>query len=1521
VADHTHTQIVTYTALPNGVVSPAKHEGLGAGLTLRLSVLVSPRLTGPAGSPSTLQDWPDWVNWPDTIGTSAAPKLSFKVRFEDDRGNHGVTLPAERVAPRLGFYPTSGESSPRAGEASSTPDPDLWKALFGPDPAAVGVDTHQFDDYSATGKYNFYANPLAATFLAAKDLHTAVATVAPRAYPVLTTSAQAANVTGVNEALTNRLATFTTPSPTQRQKLFKTNRARNVQIARRYAPRRKGAPVPLLLVRAPAPVALTLQFHAPKPNRIVPTLTLPPLAVPSLDFHQILSALAQHPSLQRALGLIIDLEVHVPANETHLIPLSGGVRLVPHIAEGATQPATVQPRTWYDFAGGFLARSHPDGSDRSQPDGDDRLSERITGGMLPLGDVSRYTVIPIDADGAALKLNKLADNLAHVAAAAQSSVGATEGTSLPALRSTGLTLAVNNRKDKAVARFGRAANLQAQVAHLFGAQSAPASGNEMTPTRLNLYAEDLAHGYRIDVWDEDAARWHSLCDRQGAYHFPANPGLDERYGLFSEEGFVAPGATQGDDPDPASKGKTALYLPEPLFRWHGWSLVAPRPGLTLGLDGKVEARATAGALNPQSPPAVAAWRLALTIDDRVSLKLASTYWATPGSLPRLRFGHTYRLRARVVDLAGNSVALADAPDPSPNNVQASPLQTYYRYDPVIPPAVIPAAPIVNSLGESLERPVIRSTIEYPKPRPRRESHPHPTPTLASRLEVTAETSKPARHVAPPRGTPNMAETYGLFDDLSPEVSYKIITSYLDHPSHHDYFTLVPDTHTTVTEGSLPTTAPNLDAGTIEVHAEGQLELPYLPDPGAYGVAFVGLPGYDGVFKVPFGGPVIPGRDHGPDWPRVLPFRLWLVPSTHGQPIPPPEVISPSDTKSTTESAVLRVHIPPGRAYTVRYSSLLYPGGLNIMGVYQWIKEAHAAGKAPAGAPSRHEQTTLANDGQNWLITPYRELTLVHAATRPLPPLDTSGAKTLTVSRKPGDTTARLYATIPVDGPSTAKLDLLASWTEYIDDPTSSDSPPRSLTVHAHVTEIAVDAQATQATLQDPPLEAIALGDPYLGLLQTNPYVEALLQPNPAPQPQNVQRFGDTKHRVVLYEAVGATRFAEYFPPPIGNAASTSTAPADTEPAGAALPGTVTIASYPEVNVPSSARPLAPKVLHVLPSFGWESSDHNGTLSSTRVGRLRVYVDRPWYSSGEGELLGVVFKSSSVSPFDIALLGLGSYVGETGFDSPMDPLESYKPYVTQCGQDPTMVSAPVLAAMPGQTSPSIVGDARRGQGLSLDERPDIGVDVDGYAVFFDPERNAYFADVAVPVGDGAYFPFVRLALVRYQPDSIAGVELSRVVVADFAQLAPDRTASVSLTQDQSGNDQLIITLTGVFGVAQVSAPSGVSDGKAVVLAPQPNDVDVVLEQGSSLGDEGWVPVSQAQAYLAFSSSGNNSSEAAYPSGVQTLENDIVLASTLDRSKLRLVFREYEYNAYTTTDAASRRRLVYAASIDVSSLFHH
>jgi hypothetical protein len=158
--------------------------------------------------------------------------------------------------------------------------------------------------------------------------------------------------------------------------------------------------------------------------------------------------------------------------------------------------------------------------------------------------------------------------------------------------------------------------------------------------------------------------------------------------------------------------------------------------------------------------------------------------------------------------------------------------------------------------------------------------------------------------------------------------------------------------------------------------------------------------------------------------------------------------------------------------------------------------------------------------------------------------------------------------------------------------------------------------------------------------------------------------------------------------------------------------------------------------------------------------LRVYLERPWYSSGEGELLGVVVWTGGGLP------------------------DRVKPYVTQWGQDPLWAShptpaAPTLTAFQNATRTSV-------DDLTLAELVSTGSDggtvqgpfvsVAGYEPKFDEERKLWYVDLEIDAGN-AYYPFIRLALVRYQPDSIVDAHLSRVVTADFAQLAPNRTATL------------------------------------------------------------------------------------------------------------------------------------------------
>jgi hypothetical protein len=63
------------------------------------------------------------------------------------------------------------------------------------------------------------------------------------------------------------------------------------------------------------------------------------------------------------------------------------------------------------------------------------------------------------------------------------------------------------------------------------------------------------------------------------------------------------------------------------------------------------------------------------------------------------------------------------------------------------------------------------------------------------------------------------------------------------------------------------------------------------------------------------------------------------------------------------------------------------------------------------------------------------------------------------------------------------------------------------------------------------------------------------------------------------------------------------------------------------------------------------------------------------------------------------------------------------------------------------------------------------------VAYDAERRLWYADIEVNFGT-AYFPFIRLALARYQPTSVPNAHLSNIVLADFMALTPDRWLSVA-----------------------------------------------------------------------------------------------------------------------------------------------
>jgi hypothetical protein len=264
---------------------------------------------------------------------------------------------------------------------------------------------------------------------------------------------------------------------------------------------------------------------------------------------------------------------------------------------------------------------------------------------------------------------------------------------------------------------------------------------------------------------------------------------------------------------------------------------------------------------------------------------------------------------------------------------------------------------------------------------------------------------------------------------------------------------------------------------------------------------------------------------------------------------------------------------------------------------------------------------------------------------------------------------------------------------------------------------------------------------------------------------------------------------------------------------------------------------------------------DGTARSwRRGGGLRVSLERPWNVSGYGEMLAVVLPPAG-------------FVGDPDSTPAGRP---YKKYVTQWGNDPLWDSPfvagiaptrnrfPLARWQPDQSRdwlPAGVPDSEKDQPpgpfvvkLSAPEGQSAGVvEIAPHDVFFDAERQLWYCDVEIRHGR-AYWPFIRLALARYQPASDAGAHLSEVVLADFMQLASDRWLTIRTGEARTRD----VTVYG-FGYTNSSGareradpmshldPHGapIASPGATPVASQSVVVVTVEELDASLGEDfGW-----------------------------------------------------------------------------------
>jgi hypothetical protein len=1080
----------------------------------------------------------------------------------------------------------------------------------------------------------------------------------------------------------------------------------------------------------------------------------PPPKPPEYDFHRIVASYADYPQLLRQLGLIVDCALEDDGPIDAKVAAGGGtgkglMSLEIGWASNHNAADDTTPRTaWTADKERFFTRPRRSDFDRGLL----RLEQSDDGwGVTGKDKRGLFDLYQVDPDGASLKTVGFTLSAQNLVAKSLSirqidgEVTYTTGDKQPvaALRSGGL----------GVSRHGRAAQVAQDAAAAALKNHVVEQGNGKD---VVFFAEDVLSGYRIDVAPVPDAvspgKWLTLCARTGTYRLIKT---NETLSLPPDEGYVSGASTSSTasanvDPDDH-------YLHESLFRWTGWSLCTPRPGLVLRAKPVEDTQLQAE--EPTQVKDVAANGNGLAVE----------FKALKGTLPKLRFGQLYRFRARVVDLAGNSLA---KDDPSLGELeQASDAVGYWRFEPVDPPAMAQRARL--SEGESLERMVIRSNYNADP------ASYLTTPDFAAATALPASqdfeyTEVNERHLVPPKSSQQQCESHGMFDPffsdpLTIKDGYAIAareagTLYDATPGAQIELVTPASLSNVATTAAVPPALPapdnpvgdRLTGGQYVIHREELIETPYLPDAASGGIALRAAPGHGipGVAGEMVLGPscvvrFAPNQElvllvaHRGDWPDAQGFRLILAERAAALTEQPcAEAFADAGAPVWDEDArTLTLFVAKGRIVRLFYSSFAHPALIKTFGVPHWtLNDAE-----------REFVMGMAVMGASWMLTPFRHLTLVHATQQPicLPEL-----VLLSIQRDIGAQEAKLLCRIVrLHGPSTGKFEIEADWHEWVDD-LDKDAPER----------IAHKGQLGEIQLAENHVNEFNLGDA----------VEASrIADNDNPQGFNVVRpkargdrheFGDTRFRLVHYRVRATTRFREYLPPslyaqrdlvtrlgPVAvgpkmkfGADDDPGAPVLTDPAG----------TDQQSVVHASAPPGDPRVLYVVPTFRWQRSDSADTRQITRFGNgLRVWLDRPWFSSGDGELLGVV------------LLGDGARF--TDVPAHMQAL------VTQWGLDPLWDTALPKSKTGIADFPARV----RAEAVLLQERPDDpAVQVVGHRVHWDAARKLWYCDIELDPGT-TYMPFVRLALVRYQPNALPSAKISKVVLAEFAQVLPRRRAVV------------------------------------------------------------------------------------------------------------------------------------------------
>ncbi|HNX80088.1 MAG TPA: hypothetical protein PKJ24_09390, partial [Prolixibacteraceae bacterium] len=724
------------------------------------------------------------------------------------------------------------------------------------------------------------------------------------------------------------------------------------------------------------------------------------LQKPEFDFHDILSALTNYPQLMRKCGFILDFRIPEEG-----IPAKGTVRFIPSsidLTDDDTQLSV--PSTAFTLnASGFMAADKPGSMFRN--------------GFVRI-NTPAFSVIQVDADGAALKTRNMTETKVQEVArfyelktelrAVKPELNQVveepetpEDEGLPYMRSAGIAITKNGMSEQLFKKIS--ANIQLIPELKANAVVLPTSKTERLektgakkmrsfivntldvkkiPIKENpLYSDDLVQGYRMDIsYEDQPGLWYSLHQKLDHYQWFDTQNTPHDVGnTQADEGFIE--LAVAEDPE----NPVDLYIPETLARWEGWSLALHMPGYSINNTDDDPSPVKRDRV--YSTKAMEMKKYAF--DPSLDFKLNVQSEIVPGTLPRLRFGREYRVRIRTVDLAGNSIPLTRATENPTENERTN--IRYLRYEPLSSPIVLAGNELRD--GEFLENLVIRSNFDRSSKQYEQE--------FKVNSQNFGEYSQ--RFLLPPKNSPSMAEHHSMIEKAfgshpdAAKTIYELITSH---------------------EGSYDRPEKTKE----RIYQPSEVEIVYLPDPMAAGVAFFLSEGYEHTHTQQFSPRMFgfftsqelsPENTNGKipeNWYTAKPLRIRLE---EGE----------INTRWESGDRILTVYLPKGFRTRIRFSTFWREEDFKkLSAIWKMI-----ADEKPANLASIEK---TARSGQHWMLSPSREFELVHAVQQPV---DAPVIKALVPEREFNQTDAEINLRFTIHGESTEKVELQSKWTEPLDD--------------------------------------------------------------------------------------------------------------------------------------------------------------------------------------------------------------------------------------------------------------------------------------------------------------------------------------------------------------------------------------------------------------------------------------------------------------------------------------------------------